>query len=100
MLSVSLNKTFPSFLQVLEFGNETLRGQFEHSLMDFLQSYEVTFTFNDAKLSEIYDVATTKQKRNAQLEKFFKTVFAEVITSVVGSNHVSGNFVYFGSFSP
>lgn len=64
--------------QVLEFPSEVHRNRFEQSLTDYLGSYDTEFMMQEMSVKELYDMAMTKTKRNAQLEKFFKTVFAEV----------------------
>ncbi|XP_067686198.1 dual oxidase 2-like [Haliotis asinina] len=62
---------------VLEFPSEVHRNDFEQSLTDYLNSYSAEFVVQEMSVKELYDMAMTKTKRNAQLEKFFKTVFAE-----------------------
>ena len=70
----------PSCLcQVVVFLNEQERNNFMENLMDFVGRYElvdlVTFEIGE---SDLFSLATTKEKRNAMLEKFFKTIFKEV----------------------
>ena len=61
------------------FLNEEERNIFMDSLSDFVSRYElvdlVSFEIREA---DLFSIATTKEKRNAMLEKFFKTIFKEV----------------------
>ncbi|KAK7492719.1 hypothetical protein BaRGS_00016024, partial [Batillaria attramentaria] len=63
---------------VLVFLNEEVRNLFEGLLSECVASYElVEFVPIEIRENDLYAVATTKEKRNAMLEKFFKTIFKE-----------------------
>ncbi|ESO86842.1 hypothetical protein LOTGIDRAFT_235234 [Lottia gigantea] len=62
---------------VLVFNSELNRNVFDEDLSQFLASYEIETDLKEKKLKDIYSMAMTKEKRNKQLEKFFKTVFTE-----------------------
>ncbi|XP_012943057.2 dual oxidase [Aplysia californica] len=62
---------------VVVFPNEPLRNEFENILCDFATGHNVGVNVIALKLQDLLDAATTKEKRNQMLEKFFKTVFSE-----------------------
>ncbi|XP_050407076.1 dual oxidase 2 [Patella vulgata] len=62
---------------VLVFSTEIHRNKFEQELSEFLESFAIETEIFEKKLKDIYAMAMTKEKRNLQLEKFFKTVFTE-----------------------
>lgn len=64
--------------QVLEFQSEPLRSDFEAVLSQLASTFNVGFSLIELKVQDIYKTATTKEKRNKMLEKFFKTIFSEV----------------------
>jgi len=55
-----------------------MRSKFESNLKEKLAVHNREISTNEAKLTGIYQKAFTQKKRNAVLEKFFKSVFSEV----------------------
>ncbi|XP_059143765.1 dual oxidase 1-like [Physella acuta] len=62
---------------VVEFPSEPMRNEFCTVLCTFAQTHNVDFSVIELRLRDLYNAATTKEKRNKMLEKFFKTVFSE-----------------------
>lgn len=62
---------------VVEFPSEPMRNEFGTMLCSFSQEHNVDVSVIELKLQDLYNAATTKEKRNRMLEKFFKTVFSE-----------------------
>lgn len=63
---------------VVVFLNEEFRNMFEAQLSELVSSYElVDFVPIEIRETDLFSVAITKEKRNAMLEKFFKTIFKE-----------------------
>ncbi|KAH9500299.1 Dual oxidase 2, partial [Bulinus truncatus] len=62
---------------VVEFSSEPMRNEFASMLCTFAQEYGVAVSEMEIKLQDLYCAATTKEKRNKMLEKFFKTIFSE-----------------------
>ncbi|KAK7092277.1 hypothetical protein V1264_008051 [Littorina saxatilis] len=63
---------------VVMFLNEEERNIFMDSLAEFVSGYElVDLVSFEIRETDLLNLATTKEKRNAMLEKFFKTIFKE-----------------------
>ncbi|PVD36104.1 hypothetical protein C0Q70_03077 [Pomacea canaliculata] len=63
---------------VVVFTNEEERNQFVEQLIEFLSDFNIEQgIFPNIPEKELYKMAVTKEKRNAMLEKFFKTIFKE-----------------------
>uniref|UniRef100_A0A2C9KDP5 NAD(P)H oxidase (H2O2-forming) n=1 Tax=Biomphalaria glabrata TaxID=6526 RepID=A0A2C9KDP5_BIOGL len=62
---------------VVEFPSEPMRNEFASMLCAFAKEYHVDCSEIEIRLQDLYNAATTKEKRNKMLEKFFKTVFSE-----------------------
>lgn len=76
---MSLHKYITVFLKVVVFTNEEERNQFVEQLIEFLSDFNIEQgIFPNIPEKELYKMAVTKEKRNAMLEKFFKTIFKEV----------------------
>ncbi|CAG5124174.1 unnamed protein product [Candidula unifasciata] len=75
---------------VVEFRTEALRSDFVSMLCQFVQNHNVDISVIELKLHDLYSAATTKEKRNKMLEKFFKTVFTEAFQMDYDPNLDSG----------
>ncbi|KAL3836734.1 hypothetical protein ACJMK2_022153 [Sinanodonta woodiana] len=62
---------------VLQFPTESQRRYFVDYLKETISEYERQLQTKEMKLKHIYSTAFTQKKRNAVLERFFKTVFSE-----------------------
>lgn len=63
---------------VVQFLNEQERDGFMECLTGFCSNYEhMNLIAFEIREKDLYNLATTKEKRNAMLEKFFKTIFKE-----------------------
>ena len=68
-----------NIVQVVEFVNERQRTLFKQTLSQALAVSGSTLECHETKIKHIYRRALTQKKRNQYLEKFFKTVFSEVM---------------------
>jgi len=65
-------------LQIVQFHDESNRTEFVCAVREMLKSHDKSLLLHNSRTKDMLERATTKQKRQENLAKFFRSVFAEV----------------------